>query len=253
MPSRSGRTREPPAAAKPDSPAQLTLEEVERLAAAEGLTLERTESTSGFKGVSYDAGKKSKPYQAKPKIGGRSNHLGMFVTAEEAALAIARFLGPEGGAGAAEPMPAEDEYEVDAEDVVVDGEEGAAAPTDASAPADLVAVLAQAGLAEHTDAFVDIGYDDVNYLTEVAEEGGLGEALSDLGLGAAQLRWRDGGGRRGAVSQAPRRERRRGHARGEAAGGAAPLLLRPPRGAPRRSLRLPAARHAELLHLRPRR
>ena len=50
-----------------------------------------------------------------------------------------------------------------------------------------MAVLAQAGLAEHADAFFDIGYDDVNYLTEVAEEGGLGAALSDLGLSASQL------------------------------------------------------------------
>ena len=51
----------------------------------------------------------------------------------------------------------------------------AAAPAAASAPADLVALLADAGLAEFTDAFVDNGYDDVNYLKECAEEDKLGD------------------------------------------------------------------------------
>ena len=64
----------------------------------------------------------------------------------------------------------------------------AAAPAAASAPADLVALLADAGLAEFTDAFVDNGYDDVNYLKECAEEDKLGDKkYCDLGLTASQL------------------------------------------------------------------
>ena len=52
-------------------------------------------------------------------LGGHINYLGLFATAEEAALAVARFFGPAGAA----PPPEADEYQVDAEDVVVDGEE----------------------------------------------------------------------------------------------------------------------------------
>ena len=64
----------------------------------------------------------------------------------------------------------------------------AAAPAAASAPADLVALLAQAGLAEYTDAFVADGYDDVKYLKDCAEEDKLDDVkYCDLGLNAAQL------------------------------------------------------------------
>ena len=67
------------------------------------------------------------------------------------------------------------------------GEEDSWSGDDAGAPADLVALLAQAGLAEHTDAFVADGYDDVAYLQHLAEADTLDEELSDLGLTAAQL------------------------------------------------------------------
>ena len=66
----------------------------------------------------------------------------------------------------------------------------AAAPAAASAPADLVALLADVGLAEYTDAFVADGYDDVKYLKESAfgmNKYTLEEELSGLGLTAAQL------------------------------------------------------------------
>ena len=77
-------------------------------AAAEGLTLLRVEnprSSTGFKGVTR-GGNSRKPFHAQLTRGGR-NHLGNFATAEEAALAVARFLGPEGVAAAlAAPMTA---------------------------------------------------------------------------------------------------------------------------------------------------
>jgi len=71
----------------------------------------------------------------------------------------------------------------------------AAAPAAASAPADIGALLAHAGLAEHTDAFVahaDGLYDDVEYveyLRELLQEHNIvfEEELTDLGLTAAQL------------------------------------------------------------------
>ena len=71
----------------------------------------------------------------------------------------------------------------------------ASAPAAASAPADIGALLAHAGLAEHTDAFVahaDGLYDDVEYveyLRELLQEHNIvfEEELRDLGLTAAQL------------------------------------------------------------------
>ena len=66
-------------------------------AAAEGLTLLRAENATGFKGVRL-GNNVSKPFQAVLWHGGRDNYLGNFATAEEAALAVARFLGPAGAA-----------------------------------------------------------------------------------------------------------------------------------------------------------
>jgi len=71
----------------------------------------------------------------------------------------------------------------------------AAAPAAVSAPVDIGALLARAGLAEHTDAFVahaDGLYDDVEYveyLRELLQEHNIvfEEELRDLGLTAAQL------------------------------------------------------------------
>ena len=84
----------------------MTAAEIHAAAAAEGLTLVRAENSAGFKGVSHDPKRASKPFHANLRHGGRSNHLGTFATAEEAALAVARFLGPEGAAAAPTPEPA---------------------------------------------------------------------------------------------------------------------------------------------------
>ena len=64
-------------------------------AEAEGLALLRAENSTGFKGVCR-GNSVSKPFQARPTHGGRKKSLGHFATAEEAALAVARFLGPAG-------------------------------------------------------------------------------------------------------------------------------------------------------------
>ena len=72
----------------------MTAAEAHAAAAAEGLTLLRAENATGFKGVSR-GGSVSKPFQANLYNAGRTNHLGYFATAEEAALAVARFLGQE--------------------------------------------------------------------------------------------------------------------------------------------------------------
>ena len=64
-------------------------------AASEGLALLRAENATGFKGV-YRGDSVSKPFRAQVMQDGRKNHLGRFATAAEAALAVARFLGPEG-------------------------------------------------------------------------------------------------------------------------------------------------------------
>ena len=93
-------------AAKALEPAPMTAAEAHAAAAAEGLTLLRAENPTGFKNVSRDDRYSSKPFQANVWHGGRSNHLGLFATAEEAALAVARFLGPEGAAAAPTPEPA---------------------------------------------------------------------------------------------------------------------------------------------------
>jgi len=90
------------AAAAPPAPPPLTAEEAVRQAQAEGLTLLRSESGStGYKGVSFYGSCKSKPYHAKGRRGGKTVHLGVFATAEEAALCYART--PEAQAAAAAP------------------------------------------------------------------------------------------------------------------------------------------------------
>ena len=56
------------------------------------------ENKTGFKHVrgNYGAGSASKPFIAAPRQDGRTKFLGRFATVESAALAVARFLGPEG-------------------------------------------------------------------------------------------------------------------------------------------------------------
>ena len=75
----------------------MTAAEAHAAAAAEGLALLRADNPTGFKGVSR-SGSGSKPFQAQLWRGGRNKTLGRFATAEEAALAVARFLGPAGAA-----------------------------------------------------------------------------------------------------------------------------------------------------------
>jgi len=92
-------------AALAPEPAPMTAEEAHAAAAAEGLTLLRAENTTGFKNVSRKTAvevKLSKPFKAQLNHGGRNHHLGHFATAEQAALAVARFLAPP----AAEAAPA---------------------------------------------------------------------------------------------------------------------------------------------------
>ena len=69
----------------------LTAEEALRRVEAEGLTLLKSDNTSGFKFVTFSSGKKhTKPYQARVQQGGKEVFLGTFMTAEEAALHVAR-------------------------------------------------------------------------------------------------------------------------------------------------------------------
>ena len=72
-------------------------------AQAEELTLLVAESKTGYFGVHLTNAGKRKPYQALVKRGGKTVSLGMFATAEEAALCVAR--SPEGQAAALQPAP----------------------------------------------------------------------------------------------------------------------------------------------------
>eukprot|EP00964_Phaeocystis_antarctica_P104567 scaffold69661_cov63-Phaeocystis_antarctica.AAC.4 len=76
------------AAASGPKPAPLTAQEAVAQAAAEGLRLEPSNSAAGYKGVSYKVDNAN--YQAQMWRSGKNVHLGNFVTAEEAALAVAR-------------------------------------------------------------------------------------------------------------------------------------------------------------------
>jgi len=89
------------AAAAPPKPPPMTAEEALRQAEAEGLPLLRSTDggNTGYKGVSFKSGGRSKPYQAHVRRGGEAATLGSFATAEEAALVVART--PEGRAAAA--------------------------------------------------------------------------------------------------------------------------------------------------------
>ena len=84
----------------------MSAAEAHATAEAKGLALLRAENATGFKYVRRDD-RKSKPFQAQVKQDGRNRSLGNFTTAEEAALAVARFLGPEGVAAALAPAALE--------------------------------------------------------------------------------------------------------------------------------------------------
>ena len=85
-------------------PPPMTAAEAPAQAEAEGLTLARsTTNQSGFLSVFIQAGSKARPYAASVTRDGKKVHLGLFATAEEAALHFART--PEGKAAAALPLP----------------------------------------------------------------------------------------------------------------------------------------------------
>ena len=88
--------------AKALEPAPMTAAEALAVAAAEGLALLRAENATGYKHVSRKEGRSAgsirKPFIATLWHNGALKGFGYFATAEEAALAIARFLGPAGGA-----------------------------------------------------------------------------------------------------------------------------------------------------------
>ena len=85
------RSPEGQAAAQRAAPS-LTSEEARQQAQAEGLgTLRVADNKTGYFGVYLKPGR-PKPYTAQVKCGGKTVSLGSFVTAEEAALCVARSL-----------------------------------------------------------------------------------------------------------------------------------------------------------------
>ena len=97
--------RTPEAQAQVAKPTPLTAEEAVAQAGAEGLTLERSSNAAGYTGVSVYGSR----YQAYVMRAGKKVHLGTFDTAEEAALAVARFdarTDPPAAAPAAAPATA---------------------------------------------------------------------------------------------------------------------------------------------------
>ena len=95
------------AAAAPPEPPPMTAEEARKQAEAEGLTLVRYESiSSGYTGVTFNRGSKSKPYMAQVKRGGEKLYLGTYATAEEAALCYARTPEAQAAAAAAQAAAA---------------------------------------------------------------------------------------------------------------------------------------------------
>ena len=86
------------AAKRPAVPPPLTSEQALQQAQAEGLTLIKADTKSGYANVSITSGMRIRPYHAQVRRGGKDVHLGSFATAEEAALCVAR--SPEGKAAA---------------------------------------------------------------------------------------------------------------------------------------------------------
>ena len=79
-------------------------EEARQKAQVERLTLVVADNKTGYFGVYHRPGR-PKPYQAQVSRGGKSVQLGLFATAEEAALSVAR--SPEGRARQPAPMTEE--------------------------------------------------------------------------------------------------------------------------------------------------
>ena len=91
------RSPEGQAAAKKAAMTPLTKDEALKQARAEGLELRVTGNKAGYFGVYHKPGH-PRPYHARVKRGSKNVYLGYFVTAEEAALCVAR--SPEGQAAA---------------------------------------------------------------------------------------------------------------------------------------------------------
>ena len=79
--------------------AVLPSDEAREQALAEELMMRRASNQTGYYGVTLDKPGQPKPYRAQVRYRGKNVHLGLFATAEEASLCIAR--SPEGQAAAA--------------------------------------------------------------------------------------------------------------------------------------------------------
>ena len=93
-------------AKKAAAPPPLTSEEARQQAEAEGLTLLKADTKTGYFGVNLAKPGQPKPYQAEVWRGGKIVSLGSFATAEEAALCVAR--SPEGRAAAQKAAASEE-------------------------------------------------------------------------------------------------------------------------------------------------
>ena len=87
----------------------LTSEEARQQAEAEGLTLLKADTKTGYFGVKLTKPGQPKPYQARVRRGGKEVSLGCFATAEEAALCFARSPEGQGAAERAAPQLSEEE------------------------------------------------------------------------------------------------------------------------------------------------
>jgi len=99
------------AAEQAAKPPPLTSEEARQQAQADGLALLMSDNKAGYFGVYVTQPGQPKPYQAQVWRGGKDVYLGIFATAEEAALCVAR--SPEGRvaakrAAAAPPLTGEE-------------------------------------------------------------------------------------------------------------------------------------------------
>ena len=101
------RTPEKQQAAAARRAAALTSDEARQQAQAEKLTLVVAENVTGYFGVTFWKPGHPKPYRAQVKRDGKQTHLGIFATAEEAALYVAR--SPEGQAASRKWTAAETE------------------------------------------------------------------------------------------------------------------------------------------------
>ena len=116
------------AAKKAAAPPPLTSEEALQQAQAERLALPVADNNSGFFCVHHQPGRpRLKPYQAQVTRGGKLVGLGMFATAEEAAMCVARSSAPplvsEKNAGRAEVQPHVTSDDVGGDDSGEEGEE----------------------------------------------------------------------------------------------------------------------------------